>query len=1019
MTRATSRPARRLAVLMAGALLSTCAVVLAPPAAASVPVPPTPTGLPTAIEDAQPYIGQSTCDPVAKVGVAAFRDLLLRTYPTTTSLGIVKDCGLGGQSEHKEGRAWDWGVSAYDASDVARANALLGWLLATDSHGNTRAMARRLGVMYMIWNHHIFGMYDTAGWRTYSGVDPHTSHVHFSFGWNGAKKVTSFWDRTVAPVDYGPAGPAAAPPAEVPPPAPVVPTRTPANLAVQSSYGTLTLQQGSTGAAVAVLQSALHIAADGDYGNQSAAAVSSFETSQKLAADGIFHATSWPLLFPAPIDPFGHIDPVRRLPGGVALSGWAMDADATGPATVAYAVDGGTTRFVTADGPRADVAAAYPGQGGAHGFSLVVDVPDGSHRVCTSALNMAGTPGVNTPLGCQTLVVSHSPVGHLDPLVTRLGSTTVNGWALDADTVAPIGVALSVDGGAATLLMADGTRPDVATPWPGYGTAHGWGRTLTLPEGAHRVCLTALNAASAAGTDPRGVDGSLGCLTTTVMHRPVGQLETVRQEPGVVHVLGWALDPDTSVAVTTHLVIDGVSRAATAAVGPRTGIAAQWSASGSSHGVDIQLPLAAGTHQVCLAAANAPGTPGGPASLGCRSVTVANAPVGQLTVDRPVPGASVRLSGWALDPDTSGPVSVTVVLDGVRRPAISAWAASSAAVVARPGYGTLHGFTVTVPLTPGRRTLCVQLANVAGTPGTTTSLGCRVVLSVVPRLANLAVVRSYGATTLQRGSLGAAVTALQRGLSIPADGAFGSQTADAVRNFERDQHLAVDGVFHPGAWRLLLPRPIVPFGALDPLFRVPGGVAVTGWSADTDVAGSVQVRLVADGGTAVATTASASRAGLARAWPEISDRHGFRVVLPLRAGTHRVCAVGVNAPGTPGGDGPLGCRSLTVSSTPYGAVTTVTARAGSVALAGWALDPDTAAAVTVRVSVDGVVAGTTRAGTVSAGFGSSHPGYGDAHGWSLTALAKAGVHRVCATALAAAGTPGGDGVATCRSVTVP
>ena len=101
----------------------------APAASAAYPVPATPTGLPSGIEALQTYVGQSLCDPVAKPGVAAFRSLVLSTYSGTTDLGIVRDCGSGGQSEHKEGRAWDWGVSVSNATQKAQADTLIAWLL--------------------------------------------------------------------------------------------------------------------------------------------------------------------------------------------------------------------------------------------------------------------------------------------------------------------------------------------------------------------------------------------------------------------------------------------------------------------------------------------------------------------------------------------------------------------------------------------------------------------------------------------------------------------------------------------------------------------------------------------------------------------------------------------------------------------------------------------------------------------------------------------------------------------------
>ena len=170
------------------AALTTAMTVLAPLgiAHAAVPVAPASTGFTSQIEAAQPYIGQTTCDPVAKPGVVAFREMLLRTYPGTGSLGIVLDCGAAGQTEHKEGRAFDWAVSINNAQQVAQVNEVMTWLTQPDRYGNQYAMARRLGLMYMIWNSRMWRSYDngTYGantWSPYSGSSRHTDHVHFSF----------------------------------------------------------------------------------------------------------------------------------------------------------------------------------------------------------------------------------------------------------------------------------------------------------------------------------------------------------------------------------------------------------------------------------------------------------------------------------------------------------------------------------------------------------------------------------------------------------------------------------------------------------------------------------------------------------------------------------------------------------------------------------------------------------------------------------------------------------------------
>lgn len=121
-----------------------------------------------------------------------FRDLILRAYPQTSDLGISRACSSGGRSEHKEGRAWDWGVDVNSQGELA--DEVLEWLLATDVHGNRHALVRRFGIMYMIWNRRIWSANQAdQGWKPYTGPNPHTNHVHFSFGWKGARKETSWW----------------------------------------------------------------------------------------------------------------------------------------------------------------------------------------------------------------------------------------------------------------------------------------------------------------------------------------------------------------------------------------------------------------------------------------------------------------------------------------------------------------------------------------------------------------------------------------------------------------------------------------------------------------------------------------------------------------------------------------------------------------------------------------------------------------------------------------------------------
>ena len=170
------------------------------------------------IDDYASYDGQTRCDPDPKRGVLAFRSFVLNRYPFTRPGSISRACNVGGRSEHKEGRAWDWGVNVSVRRERDAANALIDLLHATDRYGNRHALARRFGIMYLIWNRRIWGAW--GGWSTYcvqrngacraddgSVRHPHTDHVHFSFSWAGARRKTTFWHKDLSMVAAGIAHP--------------------------------------------------------------------------------------------------------------------------------------------------------------------------------------------------------------------------------------------------------------------------------------------------------------------------------------------------------------------------------------------------------------------------------------------------------------------------------------------------------------------------------------------------------------------------------------------------------------------------------------------------------------------------------------------------------------------------------------------------------------------------------------------------------------------------------------------
>src|SRR5680860_1126628 len=107
------------------------------------------------VDDIALYAGQSICSPAPKPGVLAFQRAVYARHPQTGSLGVSRACNIGGRSEHKEGRAWDWAVTSGVPWQRRAAHHIIHWLLDTDRFGNDHARARRFGIMYLIWDKRI------------------------------------------------------------------------------------------------------------------------------------------------------------------------------------------------------------------------------------------------------------------------------------------------------------------------------------------------------------------------------------------------------------------------------------------------------------------------------------------------------------------------------------------------------------------------------------------------------------------------------------------------------------------------------------------------------------------------------------------------------------------------------------------------------------------------------------------------------------------------------------------------
>src|SRR4051794_5712547 len=191
------------AILPATAPVASAAPAAVGATAAGTVVPHAHTVFPSDIEVLAPYQPQTFCDPVAKPGTRALAHLLTATYTGSSIVSLTRPCGSD-TSEHYDGRAIDWGVDHRNDRMRAQGKAFLDWLFASDVSGDGDAMVRRLGVMYVIWNHKIWGAY-SQHWEPYTNCSGptacHVDHMHISLDWSGAMRKTSFWTgRVTAPM---------------------------------------------------------------------------------------------------------------------------------------------------------------------------------------------------------------------------------------------------------------------------------------------------------------------------------------------------------------------------------------------------------------------------------------------------------------------------------------------------------------------------------------------------------------------------------------------------------------------------------------------------------------------------------------------------------------------------------------------------------------------------------------------------------------------------------------------------
>ncbi|MFC7431110.1 MULTISPECIES: hypothetical protein [unclassified Agrococcus] len=384
---------------------------------------------------------------------------------------------------------------------------------------------------------------------------------------------------------------------------------------------------------------------------------------------------------------------------------------------------------------------------------------------------------------------------------------------------------------------------------------------------------------------------------------------------------------------------------------------------------------------------------------------------------------SVRITGWALDPDTSASLEVHTFVNGVAQSGYRA-DGSRPDVGRAYGLGDAHGFDITVGLAAGTSEVCLAFINVGAGQNT---WSCQQVSTPTGSpIGSIDTTRIEGSELVVAGWTIDPDTAS----SIEVHAYIGTRFISATR---ADQARPDVGRVHPAygpahGYTLRVPLPVgtsdvsiafvnvgggsntwktvegslasgPPFGSLDVVTATgPGTVSLGGWAIDPDTADPIQAHVYVDGRPRGALVADASRPDVGRANPGYGNAHGYSTTLSgLTGGVHEVCVAYINVRA---GSNVWRCKSVTLpSGSPFGNFENASVSGANALVSGWSIDPDTAAAVELHVYVNGGWGGRGLANQTRTDVGRAYPAYGADHGFSLTVPIPAGRSEVCVAAI--------------------
>jgi hypothetical protein len=372
--------------------------------------------------------------------------------------------------------------------------------------------------------------------------------------------------------------------------------------------------------------------------------------------------------------PVGVVEQVSCVGNKVTVKGWAYDPDQ--PSTsikVNIYQDGKGLMGISASLPRSDVNKSR-GITGNHGFSATFTASTGRHTFTVFAINIAGGSG-NPQIGGKTIIVNPgtAPIGHLDSANPVGDSVVLTGWAFDKDSPSTsIAVNIYQDDKPLMGIRTAVDRPDVNSAYKITGV-HGFKAQFKASVGAHNYKVFAMNIAGGTGNTLIGNHSLMvkGASPTTTTATPAGfvtpaetaqlpgELESVSAAGGSVRLTGWLRDPDdgSEPAVAVH-EDDQVLHWY-----PVTGVRAET----GKRAFDLTIPAGTGLHTYSVYAM-APADDEGVdyPLIGQQVVRVNQAgALGQVRGVRRL-GDTVRITGWAYDPDRpTARLALTVFRDGL------------------------------------------------------------------------------------------------------------------------------------------------------------------------------------------------------------------------------------------------------------------------------------------------------------------------------------------------------------------